>query len=149
MNEIYYNVEQIAQMLNIHPKTIQRYIREGKLHATKIGKSWRVTGHDLSRFTEGTPTTSAGIPTTHPAKVQAKASSVVDISVMDNNEAMRIANSLNATMNAKPQEYGHASMHMQFLENDNTLRISLWGSIQFMSVIMSAIEAYTENHEER
>lgn len=149
MNEIYYNVEQIAQMLNIHPKTIQRYIREGKLHATKIGKSWRVTGHDLSRFTEGTSTATAGIPTTKPVRIQAIASSVVDISVMDNNEAMRISNSLNATMNAKPQEYGHASMHMQFLENDNTLRISLWGTIQFMSVIMSAIETFTENYEER
>ena len=148
MNEIYYNVEQISQMLNIHPKTIQRYIREGKLHATKIGKSWRVTGHDLSRFTEGTTTTSEGIPTEHPVKVQTIASSVVDISVIDNNEAMRIANSLNAAMNAKPQEYGHASMHMQFLDNDNTLRISLWGTIQFMSVIMGAIEAFTESNEE-
>jgi excisionase family DNA binding protein len=39
-------------MLNIHPKTIQRYIREGKLRATKIGKGWRITGHDLSTFTE-------------------------------------------------------------------------------------------------
>ncbi|MGB4587740.1 MAG: helix-turn-helix domain-containing protein [Clostridiaceae bacterium] len=149
MNEIYYNVEQIAKMLNIHPKTIQRYIREGKLHATKIGKSWRVTGHDLSRFTEGTSTTTAGIQATPQVKVHAKASSVVDISVTDNNEAMRITNSLNATMNAKPQEYGHASMHMQFLENDNTLRISLWGTVQFMSVIMSAIETFTENDDER
>ncbi len=149
MNEIYYNVEQIAQMLNIHPKTIQRYIREGKLHATKIGKSWRVTGHDLSRFTEGTSSTSAGIPAEKPVRIQTIASSVVDVSVMDNNEAMRIANSLNATMNAKPQEYGHASMHLQFLDNSNTLRITLWGTIQFMSVIMSAIEAYTESDEER
>jgi uncharacterized protein YjcR len=28
MHDTYYNVEQIAQMLSIHPKTIQRYIRE-------------------------------------------------------------------------------------------------------------------------
>ena len=46
----YYTVEQISDMLNIHPKTVQRYIREGRLRATKIGKSWRVAGHDLSVF---------------------------------------------------------------------------------------------------
>lgn len=56
MNEVYYNVEQIAQILNIHPKTVQRYIREGKLRAVKLGKSWRVTGHDLSMFVENADT---------------------------------------------------------------------------------------------
>ena len=42
MIEDYYTVEQISTMLKIHPKTVQRYIREGKLRATKIGKGWRV-----------------------------------------------------------------------------------------------------------
>lgn len=52
MNKDYYTVDEISNMLNIHPKTIQRYIREGKLRAAKIGKSWRITGHDLSTFIE-------------------------------------------------------------------------------------------------
>ena len=51
---IYYTVDQVAELLNLHPKTLQRYIREGKLKATKLGKSYRITGHDLSVFTEGT-----------------------------------------------------------------------------------------------
>ena len=51
MNETYYSVEQISEMLHIHPKTVQRYIREGKLRAAKLGKSWRVTGHDLTPLT--------------------------------------------------------------------------------------------------
>lgn len=38
MNKDYYTVNQISNMLNIHPKTIQRYIREGKLRAAKVGK---------------------------------------------------------------------------------------------------------------
>jgi excisionase family DNA binding protein len=44
VKETYYSVEQISQMLSIHPKTVQRYIREGKMRAAKIGKSWRVSG---------------------------------------------------------------------------------------------------------
>ena len=38
MIDNYYTVEQISGILNIHPKTIQRYIREGRLRAAKIGK---------------------------------------------------------------------------------------------------------------
>ena len=34
----YYTVDEIANILSMHPKTIQRYIREDKLHAKK---SWK------------------------------------------------------------------------------------------------------------
>ena len=112
MNELYYNVEQIAQMLNIHPKTIQRYIREGKLRATKIGKSWRVSGHDLSRFTEGANIASDESTVGHSAKERTRASSVIDISVIGKDEAIRIINSLTAAMNVKlllqsPDTFGY------------------------------------------
>lgn len=146
MDELYYNVEQIAQMLNIHPKTIQRYIREGKLRATKIGKSWRVSGHDLSRFTEGANIASNESVVGNPAKERTRASSVIDISVIGKDEATRIINSLTAAMNVKPMEYGQASMHAQFLEIDNTVRITLWGNIQFMSAILNAIEVFTAQY---
>ena len=46
----HYTVEQAAELLAMHPKTIQRYIREGKLRAAKIGKGWRIAGRDLSVF---------------------------------------------------------------------------------------------------
>ena len=52
MSETYYTVEKISKLLSIHPKTVQRYIREGKLRANKVGKGWRVSGHDLSVFME-------------------------------------------------------------------------------------------------
>ena len=41
MREQYYTVEQIAHMLNIHPKTIQRYIREGETSRNQDRKGWR------------------------------------------------------------------------------------------------------------
>ena len=34
--EKYYTVDQIAELLTLHPKTIQRYIREGKIIAKKV-----------------------------------------------------------------------------------------------------------------
>lgn len=144
MEHTYFTVDEVARMLSIHPKTIQRYIREGKLAATKIGKSWRISGHDLSRFTEGTPATAPAVPIGFPEKKPSQASSVVDISVPGLDEAVRIINAMNAVLNSKPQEYGHSSMTTQYIEAENTLRLNLWGSVGFLSVILSALEAYAD-----
>ena len=95
MIEKYYTVEQIAEMIGMHPKTIQRYIREGRLRAQKIGKAWRVTGHDLSTFIEGTDgvaknETSPGLQSIiEAAKKNIKVSTVIDIPVSNTSEAVR------------------------------------------------------------
>jgi excisionase family DNA binding protein len=35
-------VEQAAEELKLHPKTVLRYIHEGRLEATRIGKAYRI-----------------------------------------------------------------------------------------------------------
>ena len=148
MNENYYTVEQISQMLSIHPKTVQRYIREGRLRAAKIGKSWRVSGHDLSVFVEGCDIASTGKASKNAADKHIVASSVIDIDVDSKDEAIRIVNTLTAAMNVKPPEYGQSSMHAQFLESEYKVRITLWGNVKFMSAILNAIEVVTDQYEE-
>jgi excisionase family DNA binding protein len=140
----YYTVEQIAGMLDIHPKTIQRYIREGKLRAVKIGKGWRVTGHDLSTFTESADMRKVKTEQNENSCMTATASAVIDIEVSGRDAAIRIMNALTAGLNAKPPEYGQSSMHTQFIEAENKIRITLWGSVQFMSAMMDAVGMLTE-----
>ena len=144
MSEIYYTAEQIAEMLHMHVKTVQRYIREGKLRAVKIGKSWRVSGHDLSVFTERAD----GIDEQSLYERRVTASSVIDINVNGRDDAIRIVNALTASMNTKPPEYGQSSMQAQFIEPEAKVRLTLWGSVKFMAVIMSAVDALTAPSEE-
>ena len=141
----YYTVEQISSMLDIHPKTIQRYIREGRLRASKIGKSWRVTGHDLSVFVEsnGNDVPGANLP-----ERSVVASSVVDITAMGKEDAIRVMNTLTAVLNCKPPEYGQSSMQSQYIEHDGTVRVTLWGGIRFMSAMLDTIASLTEQTKE-
>ena len=134
----YYTVEQVADMLSLHPKTIQRYIREGKLRANKIGKSWNITKHDLNVFTKKAD---SGEETN--SKEKTVVSSVVDIFVHDLEDSSRIVNALTATLNCKPQEYGHTLMHTQYLEYENKLRITLWGNVYFMKNIFELLSHIT------
>ncbi|WP_137391691.1 helix-turn-helix domain-containing protein [Rhodoligotrophos defluvii] len=43
-------VEQAAEQLNLHAKTVLRYIRDGRLPATRVGKSYRIPRADLDAF---------------------------------------------------------------------------------------------------
>ena len=45
-----YTLEEIAEILHVTRRTLYTYIKEGKLRAVKVGKSWRVTQKNLDDF---------------------------------------------------------------------------------------------------
>ncbi len=47
-----YTPEKLAQMLNVSIGTIWRYIRDGKLPASKLGRKYIVSDDQLKRFLE-------------------------------------------------------------------------------------------------
>lgn len=145
MSDQYYTVEQISDMLEMHPKTIQRYIREGRLRAVKIGKGWRVTGHDLSAFTESAQAQNSIKQPGSGIRMTVTASAVIDITAAGKADAIRIMNTLTAVLNSKPPEYGRSSMQTQFIEGENLVRVTLWGDARFMAAMMENIAALTEN----
>ncbi|MEL4105808.1 helix-turn-helix domain-containing protein [Oscillospiraceae bacterium WX1] len=144
MNETYYTVEQVSEMLNIHPKTIQRYIREGKLRAVKLGKSWRITGHDLSRFTENGLIMPYSDDQNASLALSVTASAVIDIAIRGKEDAVRIMNALTAASISKPPEYGRSSLQSQYIVEESKVRLSLWGGVRFMAAIMESVAYLTE-----
>ena len=137
MQETYFTVEQIAQMLQMHPKTVQRYIREGRLRAVKVGKGWRVSGHDLSVFTESAPERGAETPI-------AVVSCVADVYCADKNAAIRLVNTLTAGLNSKPVSFGKSSMHTQYIPEEQKLRVTLYGGARVTAAMLDAIAMLTE-----
>ena len=47
MSEQLFTVEQVAQSLSLHVRTIRNYVRAGRLKATRIGKQYRIARSDL------------------------------------------------------------------------------------------------------
>ena len=50
MFENYVDVIEAAKILNVHPETVKRLIREGKLTATKFGNKWIMERPRLQMF---------------------------------------------------------------------------------------------------
>ena len=46
-SEVYYTLEEAANMLRLHPQTLRRWIREGKLPARRFGKQFRLRREDF------------------------------------------------------------------------------------------------------
>jgi excisionase family DNA binding protein len=46
----FFNVNQAAFILKVHPLTIRRYIKEGRLKAVKAGGNIRIREKDLQEF---------------------------------------------------------------------------------------------------
>jgi len=46
----FYLVEELAEKLRVNPMTIYRYIKAGKLSASKIGKEYRIAKEEFERL---------------------------------------------------------------------------------------------------
>ncbi len=44
------SIEEVATRLNVSGETIRRWVREGRLQGTRVGRQWRIYPHDLERF---------------------------------------------------------------------------------------------------
>ncbi|PIZ74382.1 excisionase [Candidatus Peregrinibacteria bacterium CG_4_10_14_0_2_um_filter_43_11] len=47
-----YTTEQVASLLQIHPLTVLKYIKEGRLKAVKLGRVYRVQEALIQQFLE-------------------------------------------------------------------------------------------------
>ena len=47
-----YTVDEAADVLNCHPQTIRRSIRNGSLKAAKVGRGWSISRFDLEAYSQ-------------------------------------------------------------------------------------------------
>ncbi len=149
MDNKYYTVEQISDMLGFHPKTIRRYIHEGKLQANKVGKQYRISGHDLSVLVESFGLDMSDLTGQKENKPSDSitVSAVVDINVHDRDEADRISNTLIAAMSNKDPAYGRSTLNVQHINNDKMIRVMLWGTISFVETVLGCISVLEDQKE--
>ncbi len=51
MTQELYSVEQVAERLGLHVRTVRNYVRDGRLKAVRIGKQYRIAREDLDALT--------------------------------------------------------------------------------------------------
>src|SRR3979490_488896 len=96
-NQDLYSVEQVAEQLGLHVRTVRNYVRDGRLKAVRIGKQYRIAREHLEALTEhpaAAPRSESETPRRH-----VEVSSIVDIEAISFESASRVTNALMAAAN--------------------------------------------------
>lgn len=159
MEDRFYTVDQIAEILGMHHKTIRKFIIEGKLRANKVGKQWRISGHDMSSFmennnmvindkTEGEKLEfSSGEAVASGRDNKISISAVVDINEVNMEDCRRISNMLLAVMNTKDSKMSNSTINIKHYKNENNLKVMLWGDTEFIKEMLDFISILTQKQD--
>ncbi|SHO43067.1 helix-turn-helix domain-containing protein [Anaerocolumna xylanovorans] len=156
MEEKFYTIYQVADLLGMHHKTIRKFIAEGKLGAAKAGKQWRISDNDLSAFMEnsnvkaeekieGNTSLDFTTKTMDAAKTRINVSTVIDIDDIDKNQYMRVSNTLIASMNSKDLIFQGSTLNVKYYESESRLKILLWGSVKFIEEMLDMVTMLVES----
>jgi excisionase family DNA binding protein len=121
MSDRLYSVEQVAERLGLHVRTVRNYVRDGRLAAVRIGKQYRIAHEDLEAFT--------GRPVPEPLNDAAErprhteVSSIVEIDAIDAATADRLTTLLTAS--AGTRRPGDASVRIETVYDKQRARMKV------------------------
>jgi excisionase family DNA binding protein len=134
MVEEFYSVEQVAGRLSLHPKTVLRYIKEGRLRGTRIGKAYRITRSDLDSFV-GVNAETTG--------TSSRVTSIVEIADISLAASERIANLLNAAAMGG-NESTMVQISTAFNPSVNSMKVVIIGSPRDAARLLQFIDLQLE-----
>jgi excisionase family DNA binding protein len=140
LNKQLFTVDEVAERLNLHVKTVRRFIREGRLPAKRIGKEYRITRSALDEFagTSGPP--SAAIARTR----QILVSSIVDVDAISPEDSQRITTLIMAGLNARRGEPDFPRVDSLYDADRGRLRIMITASPALTCDLVRTIAALAE-----
>jgi excisionase family DNA binding protein len=97
-----YSLDQVAERLGLHVRTIRAYVRSGRLRAVRIGKQYRVAREELEAIV-GLSNSREAISRRRLAEV----SSVVQMDAVTQNMVLRVADHLRTAVKT-PRDDGSA-----------------------------------------
>jgi excisionase family DNA binding protein len=141
-------VDQFAQILELHPRTIRRYIRDHQLKASKVGGEWRIRKEDAEMFIGGR----LNELKTEAAKdilafIQGRESeadgkfqvcTVLDCYV-DTPEAVKISEIIMWHMNESNPARGKAKFQYFYDDKEKKGRYTIWGNPTFVGNLLCAV----------
>lgn len=157
MEDKFYNIEQVSEILDVHHKTVRKFIKEGKLRANKLGKQWRISKSDLDLFTNNKDSTVDIERSSNDEEIEfennyfkneednvIKVSSVINIENINEEEYIRTSNMLLSVMNCNDEKLIGNRINMKYSKNEKRLRIMLWGSIDVVKDLLDVISVFSK-----
>lgn len=141
--QLYYSVEQVADLLGLHVRTVRGYVREGRLKAALVGRQYRITHEDLEAFT--------GLPAPSPTRAARPArhtevSGIVQIDAIGPGSVDRLTNLLMAAVAGR---HGDDRLRVESVHDREraTLKIIVLGGLDATAELLRLIDSVIEDLE--
>ncbi|MGC5286920.1 helix-turn-helix domain-containing protein [Micromonospora sp. DT231] len=133
MTEEMYSVEQVADRLGLHVRTVRGYIRSGRLRAVRIGKQYRIAAPDLDALTGQTRgPTATGL---------AEVSSIVQIDGVDRAAADRLGTLVLTSANAAHDQANPLRVQTVYDEQRHRMKIIILGAPADTAELLHLLDA--------
>ena len=147
-----YTVEQAAERLKLHPKTVLRFIKDGRLRAVKVGKSYRILRTEMEAMTGMTPEVFKEAVAAYRGVLEeggrgrggARVTSIVDLPGVSAETAQRMARTLTA---ARASQTAHAdAMSLEVVHDParRHLKVLMVGSAGDTAAMLKMIDILAE-----
>lgn len=142
MSELY-SVEQVAERLGLHVKTVRNYVRDGRLKAVRIGRQYRIAAADLAALTGG-PVPAAPREDARRSR-HVEVSAVVAVDAVSRHDADRVTTLVTAAVSG--HRPGGSPMRVQAVYDEQRarLRLMLLGGAQETADLLRVIDALLES----
>lgn len=141
INKHLYTVEEVAERLDLHVKTVRRFIRDGRLPAKRIGKEYRITASALDEFAGSARPADHLVPRTR----QVLVSSIVDIDAISPDDGQRITTLIMAGLNSRRGEPDYPRVDSLYDADRGRLRIMITANPTLTCDLVRTIGALAED----
>jgi excisionase family DNA binding protein len=144
MSQVLYSVDQVAERLGLHVRTVRGYVRDGRLKALRIGKSYRIAHEDLETFL-GRPVAPDAAETVRRQR-HVEVSSIVQIDAVSPDQASRMTNGLMGATNSRGRGEGDTPLRVDTIydEGRGRLKIIITGGVQPAVWLLQLVTLYLE-----
>jgi excisionase family DNA binding protein len=140
MSQELYSVEEVADRLGLHVRTVRNYVRAGRLKAVRIGKQYRIARDDLEVLT-GHP-----MPEREPTRRHrhVEVTSVIDIDAISGETANRMTTLLMGAANGRREGDERLRIQTTYDEERAHMKVILIGGLKTNAEFFKIVGALLE-----
>lgn len=137
----YFSPKEVANILNVHEKTIRRYLRDGVLKGQKLGGSWKISNEVLMDYMDQKePVTMDGLSSVSMKSGKVTATLLLDVQVKHAKEGHKIAKQFMNLIHHK----GYESCQFNYQMENGKARFRFSGCSEFLSDALKIVEGINE-----
>src|SRR5262245_20032549 len=136
-----YTADEVAELLNLHVKTVRRYLRDGRIKGRRIGKEYRIARADLDAFAGEIRVVDRPVARTR----HVVASTVLDADVVTPEDSHRITTLVMASLNSRKGEPDFPRVDTIYYPEQAKLRITITASPTLTCELLRMINTLLED----